>query len=99
MVEFAGTRGFQDAWRNQRPCAVDSASELATFKPPRSTMQGQRISAAEKAKLSRVVRKAPEVMVRVGRASSKTKAGAVRHHVWRRGDPVRQPADLRYPPR
>lgn len=78
MVEFAGTRGFQDAWRNQRPCAVDSASELATFKPPRPTMHAQRISAAEKARLARVVRKAPEVMVRVGRASSKTRDGAVR---------------------
>lgn len=77
MPDFASTRGFQDAWRNTGAHVVSANADLTTFKPSRPP-QSRRITMGDKAKLARVVRKAPEVMVRVGRASSRTKDGAVR---------------------
>ncbi|MFV1761518.1 relaxase/mobilization nuclease domain-containing protein [Phaeobacter sp. A90a-4k] len=88
MSDFKSEFGFQDCWTQPgRPRTVRSpaAGYFSTGKKPdtgeqqnieaRGGSRGVTISAADKARLARVVSKAPEVMVKVSRPAKTDKAG------------------------
>lgn len=88
MSDFKSELGFQDCWKQSggsRSVRSPAAGYFATGKKPdvgeqrQSSPQtsggGKTISASDKARLARVVNKAPEVMVKVSRPAKMDKSG------------------------
>jgi hypothetical protein len=86
MSDFKSELGFQDCWDSEanrklnKPAAgsVDSGGrkrKAGAQDADRSTAQAQTISAADKARLARIVKGAPEVMVKVSKPAKNDKSG------------------------
>jgi type IV secretion system T-DNA border endonuclease VirD2 len=86
MSDFKSELGFQDCWDSEanrklnKPAAgsVDSGGrkrKAGAQDADRSTAQAQAISAADKARLARIVKGAPEVMVKVSKPAKNDKSG------------------------
>ena len=86
MSDFKSELGFQDCWASSankelnKPAggAVGGGTrkpKASADQPDRSSAQAQTISAADKARLARVVKGAPEVMVKVSKPAKNDKSG------------------------
>ncbi|MEY8802607.1 relaxase/mobilization nuclease domain-containing protein [Leisingera sp. XS_AS12] len=86
MSDFKSELGFQDCWSSSankelnKPAGGSVGSgprkpKAGAEQPDRSAAQAQTISAADKARLARVVKGAPEVMVKVSKPAKNDKSG------------------------
>ena len=86
MSDFKSELGFQDCWSSSankelnKPAGGSVGGSTRKAKaganpPDRSAAQAQTISAADKARLARVVKGAPEVMVKVSKPAKNDKSG------------------------
>lgn len=86
MSDFKSELGFQDCWSSSANKELNKPAggsvgggtrkpKAGTNQPERSSAQAQTLSAADKARLARVVKGAPEVMVKVSKPAKNDKSG------------------------
>ena len=86
MSDFKSELGFQDCWSSAANNELNKPAggsvgggtrkpKIGADQPDRSSAQAQTISAADKARLARVVKGAPEVMVKVSKPAKNDKSG------------------------
>lgn len=86
MSDFKSELGFQDCWSSSANKELNKPAggsvgggarkpKAGANQPERSSAQAQTISAADKARLARVVKGAPEVMVKVSKPAKNDKSG------------------------
>jgi len=86
MSDFKSELGFQDCWPSSANKELNKPAggsvgggtrkpKTGANQPERSSAQTQTISAADKARLARVVKGAPEVMVKVSKPAKNDKSG------------------------
>lgn len=86
MSDFKSELGFQDCWSSAANKELNKPAggsvgggtrkpKTGANQPERSSAQAQTISAADKARLARVVKGAPEVMVKVSKPAKNDKSG------------------------